>query len=106
MEIKMNCWEERIRNVKLILEIDSLTNRNRGKMKVVGKFKSKARNKHYTSPRIVLGKGFKNLVGKHYYPFRGKANFKTLVDDKEEYRIYGDCVFLFFSEESLPVVLS
>jgi hypothetical protein len=62
----------------------------------VNVFKRRASKEEYQSPMILLDSKYKDLIGRYYVTFRGKAVCSNMFLGKETQRIEGDCIVLFF----------
>jgi len=76
------------------IEIKEIGYTKIGGSKKVGTLKRKASGKTYESPRIVLDRRYKDLIGKKYKAYRGRAEYS--YSDVTNYE--GDCVILFFPD--------
>ena len=79
------------------LELTELSQVTYSSSKKVGRHKRKAGGQTYESPRIILGKHYKQFIGQKYKPYRGRA---TVIHRKTSYgkawEEEGECIVLFF----------
>lgn len=100
MTIEIRNWRFlAIEGVQEIFNIEPLTTcGNPWKPKRVHLFKRKANVKTYTNPRIILSPESIDLVGRKYYSFRGRAVYKQITENQEQYTEKGEVVLLFLPE--------
>jgi hypothetical protein len=85
--------------VQEIFDIEPLsTCGNLWKQKKVNRFKRKTKGKTYENPRIILGPESRDLVGRKYHTFRGRAVHKQIRGDQEQHAQGGDVILLFFPD--------
>lgn len=78
------------------MKIERLKDNEYWNKRKVNTFRRRASGQDYPSPMIVLDSKYKDLIGKYYATFTGKAVCTNILSDKEVRRIEGDCIVLFF----------
>jgi len=70
-----------------------------GRAKRVGVHRRKAAGKTYESPKIILGRHYKDFIGKHFRVYTGRAVFEMKGYGRiSGFRQEGDCIILFFPD--------